>query len=192
MTEKRRPMFDTDKQIPLWHRTKWKLKAIWIFIRNISANIKMICQWIPILWNNWDWDHVFLLEVMQYKLKRMSVHIKEHGHLMNSDQVSDEMNQCAEIIEKITGGHDYTKAETEAHEKEWGELQIDVVSQEGDTDKYIGGSIDIYNKIAREQGMDDVADKNRVAISQLEKEREQEDKDKLFEIMKTKIWNWWD
>jgi hypothetical protein len=41
-------------------------------IRNLSYNIKNIFQWSKILWNNFDWDYRFLLDIIQYKLERMN------------------------------------------------------------------------------------------------------------------------
>ena len=41
-------------------------------IRNLSYNIKNILQWSKILWNNFDWDYRFLLDIIQYKLEKMN------------------------------------------------------------------------------------------------------------------------
>ena len=110
------------------YKLKWKLKEVWTPIKNIPANIKMICQWIPILWNNWDWDYHFLLVLMQYKLKRMSKYVKKHNRLVKTDEICIQMNECVEILDRLANSHDYTEAETKAHEEKWGPTIMECLS----------------------------------------------------------------
>ena len=45
----------------------------------IIRNIIRVIQYIPVIWNNYDWDGGYLLELMLYKLKRMKKCLKG-GH----------------------------------------------------------------------------------------------------------------
>lgn len=43
----------------------------WLGKINLWRNIKRIISWIPVLWNNYDFDECYLLKVMEHKFKLM-------------------------------------------------------------------------------------------------------------------------
>jgi hypothetical protein len=182
----REKLFD-DKPPSLWERTRWKIEAIWIFIRNVPSNIVTICQWIPILWNNWDWDYNYFLTIVQYKIRRMSKHIKEHGHFVNSDEVCAQMDECVEIIDRFFKA-DYVKEETAAHKEKWGETIYECIPCE--TEGHF--RLDIYSAKARELELEEQERKEILAIYNLNDKRSEEDLDRLFELMRDKLQYWWD
>jgi len=40
-------------------------------IKRLFWNIKRLIKWVPVIWNNFDFDWVYLIKVMQTKLKTM-------------------------------------------------------------------------------------------------------------------------
>lgn len=183
----REPLFDPNRKTPVWKKIKWKLEAAWTTIRNIPANIRMICEWIPVLWNNWDWDYNFLLLILQYKLKRMSKHIKEHDNLYKSGQIAAQMQACADIIQRLLD-NEYDEKEMAALDEKWGELQMDSLPCE-----YEGcRALDIYRPKAREMGMEDQEREESLAARQEAADRRQKDFEILFRIMNKRIEWWWD
>lgn len=68
------------------------------FIRKI---IKVI-QWIPILWNDEDYDYSYLLEIIKYKLKRIKACLWNNAYIEHKalrDTIVD-INKCISAIEE--------------------------------------------------------------------------------------------
>lgn len=188
MTEEGRRLFPRDKGPSLWRRFKWKVDAVWTFIRNIPDNIRMICEWIPVLWSNWDWDYNFLLITLRYKLHRMSKHISEHDHLVNSQKYAKQMACCVDIIDRLLN-NEYTTEEEKLHEDKWGELIMDSYPAED----YPGcHTLDIYRVKARESGEEEAERQETMQLHDLARARREKDLDILFRIMRKNIERWWD
>ena len=78
------------------------------FLRRFIYKIVQICQWLPIIWNDEDWDFEYLLVLIQYKLKRMKAclwnnRIIEHKEL--KDTIID-MNKCISAIDEYENAHE--------------------------------------------------------------------------------------
>ena len=190
-TEKKR-IFPRDHKPSLWRRIRWKLQNLRSFLENIPNNIIMICQWIPILWNNWDWDYNFLMDVMQYKIQRMSNHIKEHDRLMNSQKYAAQMQLCADTIQRLREDN-YIEHEVEEHNSKWGQLICESIPLEEEHPSFgILYKMDLYHEKARELGLEDQEQEEMQALRELEDARRQADWDLLFSQMRENIQSWWD
>src|SRR3990172_2873091 len=44
----------------------------------IVRKVKNIVRWIPILWNDADWDYGHLYDIMEFKIRNMREHHIEH------------------------------------------------------------------------------------------------------------------
>ena len=75
-------------------------------IKRIPYNIKTILQWSKILWNNYDWDDGFLLDIIEYKLSRMKKYFESAE--ITTTETYDEMleklnialNACHQLISR--------------------------------------------------------------------------------------------
>lgn len=65
----------------------WFLKTVWAYR--------------DILWNDRDWDYSRLLAMMERKLKRMSDHLREHGHAVGSDRHAKQLLVASELCKRI-------------------------------------------------------------------------------------------
>lgn len=184
----RTDLFKERKKISIWKKIWWKLENVWTFISNIPNNIAMICQWIPILWNNWDWDYSFLYEILRYKMDRMSKYLTEKDRAVNTWQYAAQLKACVDIIDRLQeGSHSYTKKEQKEHEEKWGESIYELEDQ-GDGMHLL----DIYTKKAREEGLEEQEREEQIAIYELGRARRSKDMDVLFRIMRKRIEYWWD
>jgi hypothetical protein len=75
-------------------------------IKNLPYNIKNIFQWSKILWNNFDWDYRFLLDIIQYKLERMNNYFSNAN--ITTDETYKEMlnsiQSCLDACHHLTSG----------------------------------------------------------------------------------------
>ena len=72
------------------------------FLKHFIHKVIQVCQWLPVIWNDEDYDFEYLLILMQYKLKRMKAsmgnnRIIEHQELKN---IIIEINKCISVIDE--------------------------------------------------------------------------------------------
>ena len=70
-------------------------------MKNLFWNITNIMRWIPVLWNNWDWDFCFLLIIMEHKLNRMASRFESKGCAVDSKKMARQIRICALLCERI-------------------------------------------------------------------------------------------
>jgi len=102
------------------------LYDIKVYIVTFFTNIKRVIDYLPLIWNDRDWDHYFLISLMQFKLKRMKYYFDNHGI---ADMTENNELKALDFIIKI--GDRYSSADDEEnshfyklHNKKWGELDI--------------------------------------------------------------------
>ena len=61
------------------------------------SKIKNIIRWLPVLWNDYDWDHWFIYQILKTKLKHQSRHLKQNYDFVHSQRI----NLCIRLIEKV-------------------------------------------------------------------------------------------
>lgn len=183
----REPLFPKNKKPSIFRHIRWKVEAARTFTSNVPANMKMICEWVPVLWDNWDWDYNFLLKIMQYKMQRMANHIREHNILVRSEEIADELQECCDIITRLQA-QEYTPFEEGVMEAEYGKHCMDSLPCEHEGCR----QLDIYFDKAREEGREEEADAVYTNIRNLAMAREQRDYHRLFTLMRDKIQGWWD
>lgn len=132
-------------------------------------------------WNNYDFDWVYLLEVISFKLKRMEKEILK-GYNASPEKELQSLRLCQKLIHRITT-YEYDYHHT-LHLKRWG--------AEYNNEWIKGPSFDIYiyPKVSED-------DKEKCRLDLLEafrkdEERKEKDIDLLFRIMAKYIRWWWD
>jgi len=70
-------------------------------IKRIIRRIKNLLRWFPIIWNDEQWDHYFIFEVLKHKLIFTAEHTRKYGYHVNSKYDADRMMLCVRLIEKV-------------------------------------------------------------------------------------------
>lgn len=88
-------------------------------IKNLPFNIKNIFDWSKVLWNNFDWDGNFLLEIMEYKLQRMKKYMEVDTVIIREEADKDvaEMDLCLDAIRHLISNDYEESIIDEYHEK---------------------------------------------------------------------------
>lgn len=87
----------------LWQKFKgWKMSTGFWPPSFFWWNIKNICAYIPVLWNNQDCDWSGLLLIMSVKLRRMSDHIREHNIIQGAEKTSREILMASELCRRMS------------------------------------------------------------------------------------------
>ena len=75
-------------------------------IKNLPYNIKNIIRWSKILWNNFDWDDSYLLEIIEYKLSRMKEYFEtanittQETYAEMLEKINIALNACHQLISR--------------------------------------------------------------------------------------------
>lgn len=75
----------------------------WINIRRffrIRQWVKMF-YWLPIIWVDEDWDHVYLLELMKFKIDRMALNQKKNKNHVEWRASYDSLKKCSHLLKRL-------------------------------------------------------------------------------------------
>lgn len=97
----------------------WFYRNVWTNLRVWCENVKRICEWIPILWNDRDWDHAHIFTILKYKLSRTRKCIVGNKIISGHLRVGRQIAYAELLIERIMED-DYCKEEWAQHEAKWG------------------------------------------------------------------------
>jgi len=102
-----------------------KIETIRVFFRyDIIYGINNLRMWFKIIWNDRDYDYMFLMILIKFKLKRMVKLFKDSGDTyVGQEKDVEKINLCINLIERITGDVYHDKIFVN-HEKKWGKLTI--------------------------------------------------------------------
>ena len=112
------------KQIKLEDKETVKdklISAFWPIVR-IYRKICRTLAFARLGWNNYDWDHAYLLEVMIFKMKRMQKACFEEGHHVPEKLPEQSLRLAIKLGEKLLKD-DYHYHST-LHSEKWGELEF--------------------------------------------------------------------
>jgi len=70
-------------------------------IRRFIRRSKNLFRWLPIIWNDEQWDYYYIFEVLKHKLIFTAEHTRKHGYHVNSSYDADRMMLCVRLIDKI-------------------------------------------------------------------------------------------
>lgn len=154
-----------------------------------------VWKYRSILWNDFDWDHGYLLSMLEFKFLNMMKYHRDHGHLMDNPVMALELAECSEICHRVHKDN-YCAAEYTAHEAKWGAAKFEhVPAEEYGVDK-LGKpkmySLNVTNPNATTPKLQEQEREEFLAIHKLEGDRRQADIDRLGQLISTKLLSWWD
>lgn len=96
------------------------IDPIMVFRLKYTAGFKNLIRWFPVIWNDRDWDHVYLYEILQFKLKGMEKLHRKWGHAVNSKRTANEIKLCILLLDRLIKDK-YLNNVLKPHEKKWGD-----------------------------------------------------------------------
>ncbi len=182
-----------------WHEVRYHAWKIWSDLIQPYRAVKYVFwrmwKYRSILWNDFGWDHGFLLELLELKFLNMAKYHRDHGITASRDEISMELFECAELCHRIHKD-EYAEAEIAAHEAKWGKLHHEDIplNDEYGTDK-LGRPRMYQMKLWRDGANTPELEEQEITehrvIWDLEKQRKEADLKRLGELIQ-KMENWWD
>jgi len=102
-------------------------------IKNTIRQIRKIIRWIPILWNDRDWDYYFVYEILKQKLIDTEQYIRKDGvHIFNNEDANSIL-KAIDMIDKVQ--HEYHVDKYLSEAKEWTKEGMDKAAVDHDIAK---------------------------------------------------------
>lgn len=68
---------------------------------DVSSFIGRILDYAPLLWEDRDWDHAYLLRIMRFKIRRMRRHMEHHAIIADAEDHIAEMAQADVLLRNV-------------------------------------------------------------------------------------------
>ena len=173
--------------------------------RELKRSIKNLWRWFPIIWKDRDWDHTYIYDIIEFKLRNQSDYIGKMDRHTRAKKDASDMLICAELINKVKSGYydgeymGYHESKFEftpiEDEPDFGELKINTISEDFDSyfKKYPTWHKRAIKYLKENQNRftSDHTDKKLVAMIMGDL-RQEKAKQLLFNIIANRIDGWWD
>ena len=70
-------------------------------LRRFVRRFKNLFRWLPIIWEDEQWDYYHILEILKHKLIFTAEHTRKYGYHVNSNHDANRMMLCVRLIEKV-------------------------------------------------------------------------------------------
>lgn len=176
------------------------MKKIYIDVRyfflDLGRRIKNLWRWLPIVWNDRDWDDGFIFEVLKFKLKNTADYTEQREWFVGYEHEVSRMRLCVKLIERVQEewyGMEYFDYHTSTFEfipihynKDSYEMYSEII--EDNLDGYFKKYPLVYKRVVAKLG----SDSNRILIAiHMGHKNHERAKRLLFNTLNKHIENWW-
>ena len=191
-----------------WYKKVWssinlKWEFEWKYTpKNIKQGFKNLKYWLPIIWKDRNYDHRFIYDILQHKIKGQAKYIGDRDIHTRAKRDVEVMMTCVRLIDKVgdewysSEYYDYhkTKHWFEPCEDKEGYSTWESRTLEENFDNYFAKYPLIYKRVLNGEGIFKIEgpeDKERIAmnIAHINEDRAQK---LLFKIIEQNIRGWWD
>ena len=88
----------------LYRWVRWKLPYQHKYIK---YGVKNLYKWFWVIWNDRDWDHYYIFQVLKFKLEKQANHLAENGFHNNAQRDAELMMTCVRLIDKFQNEYYY-------------------------------------------------------------------------------------
>jgi hypothetical protein len=92
-------------------------------ISKFLEGIKNLWKWRKIIWNDRDWDHYYLLKIVEFKLSNMSKNIRQYGIGESAEQIADELYRASTLTRILLEDNVFNESDEKLSAK-YGEITI--------------------------------------------------------------------
>lgn len=173
----------------IWRKLHWR-------IRYFLGGCKNIIRWIPTLYEDKDWDHWYIYNILQKKIEFQRKEIVYANRYMQVDYDNRDMTIVLNLIERVKEGYygteylDYSETkfrfEPIKGDRELYTMEQDVISE--NYDDYLKKYPSSVRKVSKQ-----TPDLNKEDLCYyVAKHNEEKAHDLLHQILKERMGRWWD
>ncbi len=155
----------------------WRIRQFW-------RNVYRVCYWLPVIWKDRWWDHCYLLQVLEHKLRYDAERYCKSGMSADAGRIAIQMLNAAELCRRLYTDNYSTPWDKEAAESGWRLMNYmrSNLAKEGDL---------VFHSSEGSQRDPDLERKASWAYER-ESEMRNQDLDFLTKLLRKQIFSWWD
>lgn len=164
-----------------------KIKDLKYIYRDTIIGFKNLIRWFPIIWNDRQWDHIYIYKIFQKKLSLTEKYLRYNGIHVDAKRDADKIKTCVILLDRLLKD-DYHDMAFKRHYEKWGmpELRTEKTENENFSRLHV-----VYDGVKTEE--DDKKERKEFHSAwEHEKYLREQDLDLLFKIMRKHIQGWWD
>jgi len=166
---------------------KFKISNLGHLHHSLKLGIENLFKWFLVIWRDRDWDHIFLFEILRFKISNMERNFRKYGHHEGSEKDADNMSKCVEVLHRLIE-EDYSEEAFGEHDKKWGEASFKLTDSDKKGFKQL--LVERPNIKTKE---DEEQERKEYRYCLKEEERLiKQDIDYLFDMLKKHVRGWWD
>jgi hypothetical protein len=143
--------------------------------RSLKTGILNLIKWFPIIYNDRDWDYYFIYAILHKKLDNMEKFFNsDKAWTSKSEGVAEQIKEVKILCENLMNDN-YLSEALKPFDEKYGEVSLFKI---------------IDHKL--EYNVDDEAVLMHRECGKFSDKNREEDKNKLFDLIKKNIDNWWD
>lgn len=158
------------------------------FLQLIS-NIKRIIDYTPLLWKDRDWDHSYLMDMIQFKLLRIEKTLIK-GHCEHNLHLMRDLRSMINLLKRHSK-NDYNDMVFKDHIKKWGKLKFNFGKKIQSGQTYISENCVTRTKIKSKQD-EEIEGRESQKLYKKVKYLEQQDLDFFFKLFRKRVESLWD
>lgn len=163
----------------------WSVKR---FLKKTGRFFVKIVRYSKILWNDEDYDHAYILKLLQHKIKLTREHITQHGIVQDAPIIAKQMRYAEFLIQRLLDDN-YREDLQNAHNNKWGDIiqYCDPPEPGKSYRKY-----HVIRKNATTPELEAQERSEQMTIYDAQENTRQKDFDRLFRHLRLYIQRWWD
>ncbi len=167
-----------------WYSTGFHLPRL--FLEGIKSTIK----WLPITWNDKDWDHAYIMKALCFKIKNTADYIEKHKRYENWERDVERMRLCIRLFDALEKDiyeleyQDYYESLFDFEKEERGLSKASETIVKNDLKTYLKKYPNDYRRIEKDTEIRDAL--------RLGSNRHLRATKILFTLIERNIYSWWD
>lgn len=183
----------------------WKFEGRY-YHKNLYRGIKNLFKWLPIIWKDRDWDHSYIFEIIEHKLKSQAKYIKKYGDHISAERDAELMLTCVRLMESVRERY-YESEYSNYHQTEYwfediedkpGYSTLESELQSENFDDYFKKYPLVYKRVMNGEGIfsidnrDSEGETKQIIAMNIGHINHDRARKLLFKIMEENIETWWD
>jgi len=158
-------------------------------IRSFFKKIKRIIKWIPTLWNMYDFDYIYAINVFKLQLSSLADLMEsDKAFAVDSKLRAGKIRTAIRLMDKVYN-EDYAMEYMGEIQKIYGKSSMDFIKKDGDNDLYTLTTT--YEKDYSEEEIKKIEEHRRELMFK-SREKQNRAHKLLWDFIEHNIQSWWD
>ena len=148
--------------------------------------VKRINKYVRFLEENHEWDFVYIIDLLRFKLKMTRKYFKKEGHAIEetTNEMANQILEVEQLLRKVIDDKYYEPFQKEIEAK-YGKSKLKFGKIKNGV-----GKLTVKWDLPEEKKEEAINEQLR--LGELATQMRKDDLKKAFDLMSENIWNWWD